>query len=79
VSEALEIDYNAKLDPMVKDNFGPINNKALRIKDSVQLHFIGSEADVPLLARLKGAPMIGMDSEWRPTVRPFTEQKMAIF
>ena len=23
--------------------------------------------------------MIGMDSEWRPTVKPFTEQRLAIF
>ena len=23
--------------------------------------------------------MIGMDSEWRPTVKPFADQKMAIF
>ena len=43
------------------------------------MHFIGSDADVPLLERLKGKPLIGMDSEWRPTVKPFSEQKMAIF
>ena len=23
--------------------------------------------------------MIGMDSEWRPTVKPFAEQRLAIF
>ena len=46
---------------------------------SLNLHFIGSEADVPLLDRLQGVPMIGMDSEWRPTLNPFTEQRLAIF
>ena len=46
---------------------------------TIQVHFIGAEADVPLLARLKGSPMIGMDSEWRPGIKPFSEQKMAIF
>ena len=43
------------------------------------MHFIGTEADIPLLDRLQGVPMIGMDSEWRPTLNPFTEQRLAIF
>ena len=45
----------------------------------INLHFIGSEADLPLLDRLQGSPMIGMDSEWRPNVKPFAEQNLAIF
>lgn len=49
------------------------------MKNSINLHFIGSEQDVHLLNRLKGKPLVGMDSEWRPTVKPFTEQRMAIF
>ena len=49
------------------------------MKPNINLHFIGSEADLPLLDRLQGAPMIGMDSEWRPTVKPFAEQRLAIF
>ena len=49
------------------------------MSESFNLHFIGSEADLPLLDRLQGAPMIGMDSEWRPTVKPFAEQRLAIF
>lgn len=31
------------------------------------------------MSLLKGKEMIGMDSEWRPTVKPFATQKMAIF
>lgn len=46
---------------------------------SVNVHFIGQESDIPLLDRLVGAPMIGMDSEWRPNIKPFTEQRIAIF
>ena len=41
--------------------------------ESVEVHFIGSEADVALLDRLVGKPHVGMDSEWRPTVKPFAE------
>lgn len=46
---------------------------------NINLHFIGSEADIPLLDRLQGVPMIGMDSEWRPNVKPFADQRLAIF
>ncbi len=49
------------------------------MENSVNLHFIETESQVELLGRLKGVPMIGMDSEWRPTVKPFAEQKLAIF
>ena len=49
------------------------------MRDDVNLHFIGKEEEIQLLERLKGKPLIGMDSEWRPTVKPFAEQKMAIF
>jgi len=45
----------------------------------INLHFIDSEDKVALLDRLIGVPMIGMDSEWRPTVKPFAEQRLAIF
>lgn len=43
------------------------------MQDGVELHFIKDEADVALLDRLRGVPMIGMDSEWRPTVKPFVD------
>jgi len=48
------------------------------MKQSIQVHFIGSEADVAKLNELRGAPLIGMDSEWRPTVKPFADQRLAI-
>lgn len=31
-----------------------------------------------LLDRLKGAPLIGMDSEWRPLIKPFSTERLAI-
>ena len=61
------------------DHCGPITPNSHQMPANVNMHFIGSEADVPLLDRLVGARMIGMDSEWRPTVKPFTEQRLAIF
>ena len=46
------IEYNAELDKTVPDQFGPIDKKALRLRDSVSLHFIGGKDDLPLLAKL---------------------------
>ena len=68
-----------KQDPQTGDTYGPVTQGALKMADTVTVHFIGSEADVPLLDKLAGASMIGMDSEWRPNVKPFTEQRLAIF
>ena len=65
------IEYRKQLDPQVNDSFGPINPKALKMAPSVTLSFITQESDIPQLERLKGARMVGMDSEWRPGVRPF--------
>lgn len=60
-------------DQQTPDSFGPVTKGSLQMPANVNLHFIGSEADVPLLDKLVGADMIGMDSEWRPTVKPFVE------
>ena len=56
-----------------------MKDNCLKVSPSINLHFIDSEAKVSLLDRLVGAPMIGMDSEWRPSIKPFTKQRLAIF
>ena len=73
LNQVANVQYKPQTDPQVTDHFGPIKENSLNMSSSINLHFIGSEADIPLLDRLQGAPMIGMDSEWRPTVKPFAE------
>lgn len=79
LEQVKDVQYNPEKDKQIADHFGPIGKGCLTIPDDANLHFIGSEADIPLLDRLIGVPLIGMDSEWRPTVRPFVEQRLAIF
>ena len=45
---------------------------------TVTTTFVGAEADIAQLDRLLDAPMIGMDSEWRPSVKPFGTERVAI-
>jgi len=73
------VTYNANHDPLPNDSFGPINSNCLKVSPSINVHFVDTEDKVSLLDRLVGAPMIGMDSEWRPSIKPFTEQRLAIF
>ena len=68
-----EYQYDPKLDPRQSDKFGPLTQNCLQMNQAVNVHFIGCEADIVKLNVLKGAPLIGMDSEWRPTVKPFAE------
>ena len=42
-------------------------------------YFIQAEDDIDLLDMLKGKTMIGMDSEWKPCLKPFTVERIAIF
>ena len=37
------------------------------VRDNVDIVFISKEEDIPHLWSLYGQPMIGMDSEWKPT------------
>ena len=42
------------------------------------MHFIGEPKDLSVLAQLIGAPMVGMDSEWRPVISPFDPMRPAL-
>ena len=44
----------------------------------MKFHYISGQQDIHLLHALKGARMIGIDSEWRPTLTPFIKQRVAI-
>lgn len=46
---------------------------------NVRVNFIGTQTDVALLEALKGKPYIGMDGEWRPIIKPFALERLAIF
>ena len=74
-----EIPYDPKFDPQPQDFFGPIKTKnTIVLPKEVQMHFIGEPKDLSVLAQLIGAPMVGMDSEWRPVISPFDPMRPAL-
>ena len=74
-----EIPYDQKFDPRPKDYFGPIKtNNTVQLPKTVNINFIGGQKDLDVLAKLIGAPMIGMDSEWRPVISPFDPMRPAL-
>ena len=74
-----EIPYDPKFDPQPADYFGPIKTKnTVTLPKEVQINFIGTPQDLPVLAKLIGAPMVGMDSEWRPVISPFDPMRPAL-
>ena len=72
------VSYDASMDQLVEDEFGPIDKTCARLPASIEVHFIGQEADIQKLDRLLGAKMIGIDTEWRPALKPFSEARLAI-
>lgn len=67
--------YDPKFDKQPVDSFGPILNKALQMPKEVKVNFIGNDTDLELLEELVGAEMVGMDSEWRPSISPFDVER----
>ena len=73
------IKYNPSLDDMPVDQFGPVSEgQCLKLPSHVQVKFIGNQADCQQLRSLIGKPIIGMDSEWRPTMTKFDNMRPAL-
>ena len=47
--------------------------------NDVEVKFISKDEDVSLLKNLLGKEIIGMDSEWRPTMTKFETMRPALF
>jgi len=77
--EMANIIYDPDQDFLPPDRFAPLaETPALRLPEDLVLHFISTEEDVELLKKLNGKPMIGMDSEWRPTMTKFDNMRPAL-
>jgi len=73
------IKYSAELDDIPVDQFGPVaEGPSLRLPASVEVKFIGNAQDCQLLRKLIGRPIVGMDSEWRPTMTKFDSMRPAL-
>jgi len=60
------------------DVFGPVTKPVddhISLPDSVKVEFISEVEDIPKMECLVGAPMIGIDSEWRPLVTRWQKTK----
>ena len=73
------IKYNPELDDMPVDQFGPVSKEpSLRLPAHVEVKFIGNEREAQHLRKLIGKPIVGMDSEWRPTMTKFDSMRPAL-
>ena len=59
------------------DKFGPVTTDSkdpiMVLPSNIDVKFVGSEKDVAMLKDLVGSSMIGIDTEWRPTLTQFEE------
>jgi len=77
--EMARIKYSADLDDMPVDQFGPVlEGPCLRLPAQLQVKFIGNPTDCQQLKKLIGKPIVGMDSEWRPTMTKFDSMRPAL-
>ena len=71
--------YNPEVDPQPIDRFGPMSDEpCLQLPQNVQVKFIHKVPEVKQLQSLIGKEMIGMDSEWRPTMTKFDNMRPAL-
>lgn len=71
--------YDPAIDALPIDKFGPIaDGPCLQLPNHCQVRFISSVHDVQLLKSLIGKEMVGMDSEWRPTMTKFDNMRPAL-
>lgn len=71
--------YNPEVDQLPVDKFGPVSDTiSLCLPATCTIHFICTVPDVALLKSLIGKEMVGMDSEWRPTMTKFDNMRPAL-
>ena len=71
--------YNPAIDSLPMDKFGPVaDGPALHLPENVSVKFVDDIAGVKLLQNLIGKEMVGMDSEWRPTMTKFDNMRPAL-
>lgn len=74
------IEYDAEVENIPVDRFCPVSDGPhLSLPDHVEVKFIGNSTECQELRKLIGKPIIGMDSEWRPTLSKMGSTRPALF
>ena len=74
----MEAEFDASMEQVAPDFFGPVKVGSVALRGDVQVHVISDETSCAKLALLAGKTAIGLDAEWRPNLTKFIKTRSAL-